>query len=134
MNVRYVYQNRFDQFCNSAVPCPNNQQSRKQVTWLFSFLYLFMSERTIHTDLCALSGCVLSILCLFVIKLVQTCRARPPREVTQTPSFLAKKKESLVLIISILWACLSAQNRHLSHPPLPTGHKPHRGLMERTFW
>lgn len=80
----------------------------------------FMSEHTIYTDLCALSEYVrvLTILRLFVIKLAQACRARPPRAVTQTPSLLTKKREkSLVLIISILWACLSAQNRHLSHPP-----------------
>lgn len=60
----------------------------------------FMSEHTIYTDLCALSGyiCVLTILCLFVIKLVQTCRARPPRAVTQTPSSLSKKKKKVTCL------------------------------------
>lgn len=106
-----------------AAPCPNKHRGyrmRKQVTWLFSLLYcIFMSENTAHDNICALSGCVcvLTILCLFVIKLVQACRARPPRAVTHTPSLPTKK--SLVLIISILWARLSAQNRHLNHPQPP---------------
>lgn len=110
-------------------------QMRKQVTWLFLLLYcIFMSENAAHTDICALSWriCVLTILSLFVIKLVQTCRARPPRAVNHTTSLLTKK--SLVLIISILWACLSAQNRHLNHPPQQQATKPHQGLTERTFW
>lgn len=58
----------------------------------------------------------LTILCLFVIKLVQTCTVRPPRAVIHTPS-LQQKKKLVVLIISIPWACPAAQNRHLSPPP-----------------
>lgn len=87
--------NCFDQFgflfFFFAAPCPNKQRGYrmwKQVTWLFSLLScVFMSENTAHDDICALSGCVcvLTVLCLFVIKLVQTCRARPPRAVTHTP-------------------------------------------------
>lgn len=112
---------------------PGNQETSDMAV----FISLpFMSEHTIYTDLCALSGyvCVLTILCLFVIKLVQTCRARPPRAVTQTPSSLSKKKKkSLVLIISILWACLCPKQTSEAPTPPPTGHKPHRNVMVKTF-
>lgn len=86
----------------------------------FHFYTAYLCLKTLHMIifvLCQDVSVFLPILCLFVIKLVQACRARPPRAVTHTPSLPTKK--SLVLIISILWAYLSAQNRHLNNPHPP---------------
>lgn len=93
-----------------------------------------------HTDLYALSVyvCVPTILCLFVIKLAQACRARPPRAVTQTPSLLREKKKKERKVTSLNYihplGVSFCPKQTSEPPPPPTGRKPHRGLMERTFW
>lgn len=130
----------FNQFRKkSATSCPNNQQghqSRKQETWPHSSIStLFMSVCTLGADLCVLSGCVCvpTILWLFVIKLVQTCRARQPRAVTHTPSLLTKKEKTSLNYIHPLGVSFCSKQTS-EPPPQPSGHKPNRGLMERTFW
>lgn len=143
VNVRYVCHllwsiQLFKKICfvlsRQLTGVPEQETGEMAALFYFYTIYVCMH---LCADLCALWGCVCvpTILWRFVIKLVQTCRARQPIAVTHTPSLLTEKPpKKLVLIISILWACLSAQNRHLSHPPQPSGHKPHQGLTERTFW
>ena len=81
-----------------------------------------------HTHLCALSGyvCVLTILFLFVIKRVQTCSARPPRAVTQTPSSLTKKKKRVTSLNYIHPLGVSSCPKQTSEqsPPPPSTNRP----------
>lgn len=109
----------FDQF-RCTTPKQSKQVVLQESNRMDIFFRITFKLKHVSSLLCR---CVsaFTILCLFAIKLAQACRARPPRKITQTPSL--KKCTSLNYIH--LWAWLSAQNRHLSHPSKRIGHKPH---------
>lgn len=99
------------------------------------FLYLLCLNTNPHSSLCFVRIC----RCLYHI--VPVCNKTSTDMQSQTTQssypntlLIEEEKKSLVLIISILWACLFAQNRHLSNPPFMKRPQTSPSLMERTFW
>lgn len=110
MNVTYVSLRLW-----SALPChvqTTDEGTRAGNEWRVRFhVYVYASLYMLIFVLC---WCVLTVLCLFIIKLAETCRARPPREATQTPS---SKKCTSFNYIHLLGVTFCLEQKSEPTPP-----------------